>query len=356
MQSAVKEIPNSDRLSEELATATEQKELLATVKKLITSGNYHEARETLKPLVKTSDNVSLWLAAARADACLGLTDSALERVDKVLLFNAKHPEGLQVKGYATFLSGEMDHGISILKEALEFYPDQDDPETNEFLDMCHQTHSDFGKGQARVKRGRYREAIDLFTGAMETKGIPKEAPLCGMLLTERAEAYLLSQKYDEALSDCNEAIAIKSDNMTAWTVKIEVYFSTGKLQEARDELAGVRKTWGAGNETIEDAYKKTDFELRVQKADEDLHRIVASVENGGTYPSEESEGVATPKVLGRGSLNRSNSSGRKGGGGGSERKTRKRLSGAAGTNKPAPRSSSTSRRKGRKASNQNRGQ
>jgi tetratricopeptide (TPR) repeat protein len=281
LQMARDELPNSDRLNEELSNATEQKELLTTVNHLLATGEYQEARVTLKPIVKTSDNVSLWLAAARADACLGFTESALERVNKVLLFNSKHPEALQVRGYAMFLSGEIEHGISLLKESLDVDIDRDSTETTDLLERCHQTFTAFSKGQARVKRGRYKDAVDLFSSAMKDGGrIPQEAPLYALLLTERAEASLLSQRYEDALADCNEAINLKNDNMTAWTVKVEVYFALGSLQEARDELAQVRKTWGAGNETIEDAYKKTDFELRLKKEDDDLHRLVAAVESG----------------------------------------------------------------------------
>ena len=57
LETAIHEIPNSDRLNEELSHATEQKELLTTVNHLIATGEYQEARDTLKPLVKTSDNV-----------------------------------------------------------------------------------------------------------------------------------------------------------------------------------------------------------------------------------------------------------------------------------------------------------
>jgi tetratricopeptide (TPR) repeat protein len=118
--------------------------------------------------------------------------------------------------------------------------------------------------------------------------IPNQAPLYGILMTERAEANLLSDQYEDALDDCHEAILQKQDNLTAWTVKIEVYFALGRLQEARDELAIVRKSWGAGNETIEDAYKKTDFELRLKKADDELHLLAASVEAG--VPPNEDQG------------------------------------------------------------------
>ena len=63
-------------------------------------------------------------------------------------------------------------------------------------------------------------------------------------------------------------------------MKVEAYYALGRLQEARDELMEARKGWGSGNETIEDAFKKTDFELRVQRAEGDLHRIMTSVESG----------------------------------------------------------------------------
>lgn len=281
LETAASELPDSDRLKEELTSATEQKELLATVNALLEEGEYQEARDTLKPVVKTSDNVSLWLAAARADACLGFTESALERINKVLLFNPKHAEGLQVRGYAMFLSGEMEHGINLLKEALEVDIENENGQVSSQLEECERCFSQFSKGQARVKRGRYQEAVELFTSAVEGgQEIPPDAPLYGLLLTERAEANLLSNQYEDALEDCMEAIRLKNDNMTAWTVKVEVYFALGRLQEARDELAEVRKTWGAGNETIEEAFKKTDFELRLKKADDDLHRIMTSVESG----------------------------------------------------------------------------
>lgn len=281
LQTAVSEIPDSQRLNEELTSATEQKDLLATVHLLLERREYQEARDTLMPVVKTSDNVSLWLAAARADACLGLTDSALERVDKVLLFNPKHAEGLQVRGYAMFLSGEMEHGIALLKEALEVDIENDNREVSALLESCEKCFSAFSKGQARVKRGRYEEAVDFFTSAAEDgEPIPHGAPLYGLVLTDRAEASLLSNLFEEALEDCVEAIRLKNDNINAWTVKVEVYFALGRLQEARDELAEIRKTWGADNDTIEEAYKKTDFELRLKRADDDLHHIMAAVENG----------------------------------------------------------------------------
>jgi len=122
----------------------------------------------------------------------------------------------------------------------------------------------------------------LFTSVMEEgfEKIPRSAPLYGILLTERAEASLLSDQHESALADCAEAISLKRDNLTAWTVKIEVYYALGRLQEARDELSVARKTWGARNETIEDAYKKTDFELRLRKVDNELRFLVATVDCG----------------------------------------------------------------------------
>ena len=344
LEAATREIPDSERLNEELASAAEQKELLATINELISQGDYHEARDTLKPLVKNSDNVSLWLAAARADACLGLTESALERVNKVLMFNSKHAEGLQVKGYAMFLSGEMEHGVDLLKESLGVDIDNNNMEASQQLDACQQTMHDFSKGQARVKRGRYKEAVELFTSALEDgAAIPKDAPLHGILLTERAEASLLCQQYEDALADCNDAIRLKNDNMAAWTVKIEVYFALGRLQEARDELAEVRRTWGAGNETIEESYKKTDFELRLKKADDELYNLVAAVESGAL---DDRGGGEKPER--RNSLKSAGSKQGRGPHPKSERKLRKTGPSSQSGGKGQARAHSTSRRKNRR--------
>jgi tetratricopeptide (TPR) repeat protein len=202
-----------------------------------------------------------------------------------------------------FLSGEMEHGILLLREALEADIENVNQEASDSLGDCQLTFSAFSKGQARVKRGRYKEAVDLFTTALEDGGnLPPDSPLYGLLLTERAEASLLSHQYEEALEDCIEAITLKSDNMTAWTVKVEVYFALGRLQEARDELAEVRRTWGAGNDTIEEAYKKTDFELRLKKADDDLHRIASAVDSGVPPDVRDGEPLHMNRDERRGSL------------------------------------------------------
>ena len=291
LEAALKELPDSERLNEELANAQEEKELLTKVNNLIDNEDYQQAHDILEEVVKSSDNVNLWLASARTDSCLGNTELALDRVEKVLMFNPKHAEALRVRGFATFLSGDMEHGVNLLKESLEGdIEEMENRMASSMLNGCQQRMNTFHKGQARVKRGRYKEAVELFTTVMQESSegvnIPHQAPLYGILLTERAEANLLSDQHEDALADCAEAISLKQDNLAAWTVKIEVYYNLGRLQEARDELAVARKTWGARNETIEDAFKKTDFELRLRKVDNELRYLVATVDNRKPYSDD----------------------------------------------------------------------
>ena len=259
---------------------------------LLEKRDYVAAAALLEPRMATSENVALWLAAARVDACVGRTERALQRVEKVLVFNAKHADALRVQGYATFLSGEMEAGIRILKESLECDILEEAQASSDLLSECQNTLTSFHKGQARVKRGRYRDAVALFTTAIQDgRELPPRAPLYGILLTERAEANLLSDQYAAALQDCTAAITVTPQNVTAWTVKIEVYYALDRLQEARDELAVARKTaWGARNETILDAYKKTDFELRLQKVDNEVRFVVATVDCGKS-PVGDASGV-----------------------------------------------------------------
>jgi hypothetical protein len=66
----------------------------------------------------------------------------------------------------------------------------------------------------------------------------------------------------------------------------------GKAEEAKKELATIRKSWGAGNQTIEEGYRRVDFELRVMKADRDLMRFIKELDRGyvpegGVVPEDE---------------------------------------------------------------------
>jgi tetratricopeptide (TPR) repeat protein len=278
LEMAAKTVGNSSRIEIELGKARQENELITDVRALLEKGEMSEAKEKLKHAM-SSDNIGLLFLAARADCGLGHTESALEKVNRALRFNPTHAEGLELRGYALFLSGETEKGAHLLHDV--YILDKDNKEVRLKLSRCQKTHSAFSQGRSCVKRGRYKEAVDHFTNAMKESGeVPEGARLFSALRTERAEAWLLSKKFLEALKDCQAVINVDTENATAWAIRSEVLVAMGKADEAKDELASIRRTWGRDNPTIDEGYRRVDFELRVQKADDDLYNLVAQLQAG----------------------------------------------------------------------------
>ena len=283
LETANKLIPDSKKIQDEFASCQRDKELLTTARQFLIKKDYEQIREVLRPHATASDNINLLFLAARADAYLGHTESALEKINKALRFNPMHAEGLELRGHTLFLAGETEKGAHLLQEALNI--NKDSKLINKELSRCQKTHTSFQKGRASVKRGRYAEAVDHFSQAIKDSGnVPSQTPLFSSLRIERAEGYLLCNRYVDACKDCQEVINAQPEHATAWSVRADILVALGESDQAKKELKKIRKTWGFDNATIGDAYKRVDFELRVRKADDDLETFLADLESGRAKP------------------------------------------------------------------------
>jgi tetratricopeptide (TPR) repeat protein len=279
LEAARKAVPDSQRIREELEKCQGDKNLLEDIDRMCENGEFKKAGDLLKPYSRNTDNIGLLLAAARVDAGLGFTELAMEKVNKALRFVPMHSEGLEIRGHILFLTGETEKGAHLLQES--YVRNKDKKSVRIDLIRCQKTHSAVTKGRSCVKRGRYYEAVDHFSTAIKESGdVPAKAPLYGILRTERAEAFLLSKCYQEALKDCNDVLMAQNENAGACSVRAEILISMGKAEEAKTELERIRSTWGSDNPTIDEAYRRVDFELRVLKADNDLMTFVDDLENG----------------------------------------------------------------------------
>lgn len=272
-------VSNPSKIKKELTKAREEMEMLQKSRRSLEESDFGSVRDMLKSYIRNSDNIGLLHMAALADCGLGNAEAALEKANKVLRFNPNQADGLAIRGYALFLSGDTEKGTSLIQDAHS--RDKENKRIKKDFQRCSKTHSMLTKGRSCVKRGRYMEAVEHFTGALKDSGtISEKTVLYGMLRSERAEAWMLSDKYLEALKDCQEVINAQRENAAAWTVRAEVLIALGKAEEAKKELTVIRKSWGADNQTIEEGYRRVDFELRVMKADRDLMRFIKELDRG----------------------------------------------------------------------------
>ena len=189
-------------------------------------------------------------------------------------------EALQLRGLVLFLSGEMEKGCRLIQELHHRDPENDEVQVK--LDQCQTTFAAFSNGRGYAKRGRYKEAVEQFSEAMDERALPLPTgtALYCLIKMERAEALLLSKHYAEALRDCKDALESEPENAEAWALKAEIYMCLGRAAEAKEELAEVRQTWGSDNLVIDDAYRKANFEMKVRRVDDELMQLINDVEHG----------------------------------------------------------------------------
>jgi tetratricopeptide (TPR) repeat protein len=245
LELAAETVGESSRIGIELDKARLEKELITHVRALFEKGEMSDAKEKLRPHALSSDNIGLLFLAARADCGLGHTESALKKVNRALRFNPTHAEGLELRGYALFLSGETEKGGRLLQDV--YSRDKDNVEVRLKLSSCQKIHSAFSQGRSCVRRGQYQDAADHFTTAINVSGeVPKGAPLFSTLRTERAGAWLLSKKYMAALEDCYAVTNLDAENATAWAIRDKVLVAMGNADETKDEVkderVGIRRS------------------------------------------------------------------------------------------------------------------
>jgi tetratricopeptide (TPR) repeat protein len=279
IKEATVENPSSKKIKAELRKTEEEMDILNEAKRLMQKSEFTQTQEFLKGVCESCDNIALLCFAARADIALGETDAALDKVDRSLRINPGYGEALELRGVSHFLAGDTEEGARILYEA---YNDNKSLSNVKIaLGRIQKAHAEFSSARSEVKKGLYKSAIEHFTAAIkESEPLPPKAPLFAKLRTERAEAYLLSMQFLFALKDCQEVVSVRKEHAAAWVVRSEVLIALGKAEDAKKELAKIRRTWGSDNPTIEEGYHRVDFELRVVKANEDLVRFVSELDSG----------------------------------------------------------------------------
>lgn len=281
LEEGLKACPSSQKIEAELVKSREEKALYDGAMALVDKGEFLEARDLLRPHTRTTDNVNILYMATRIDVAIGSIESALEKVTKALRLNPKHAEGLELRGFTLFLGGDTEKGAHLLQEA--YNANKENKNIRAELLHCQRTHASMSQGRASVKRGRYADAVQHFSDAIAHSGpVPPKAPLYSIIRLERAEANLLRREFDDALKDCAEVIDMNKENATAWTIRADVLVASKRLKQAEEELSMIRKSWGYDNPTIEEGWKRVDFESKVHFAAENLAVFMHELDKGST--------------------------------------------------------------------------
>lgn len=230
---------------------------------------YASAKATFGALLRTTTkSITVLYLAAKADLALGLVDSVLRLSLQILQLDAHATEGFHLRGLGMFLMGnddnELEQGIRMLKQAIRLNPDDEDIKTH--VRQCTKIQGMIKTARNDVFHRRFQQASDQFDAAiMECQNTPylapPKTPLMAMLHTERAQAQVRLQRYDQALKDCAKVIYNHPDYIPAWLIQWQALHGLGRHEDVLTETIELLHRH-AEDLRIRAAYEKADFEVR----------------------------------------------------------------------------------------------
>lgn len=291
IEQAATVIPNSKKIQEESKRAIAELENFTKVKKFMENeSTKKDAWRLARTFVDKSENIALLAFTAKVAIEADELDRALETINKVLDMNPNYADGLELRSIWYYLTGDIKTSVTHLLGALIICPDSD--EIRATLARVEKTRSIWEAAQNAVKDAQYKEAVEQFTLAITVNDpLPPLSPLLAMLKTGRAEGYLLAKQYLSALKECQEVISARHEHDQAWIVRSEVLIALGRAAEAKKELLFARRTWGAGNPSIEKGFRRVEFEVYVVHADNDILLLQNELDHGIVRKMAHSERV-----------------------------------------------------------------
>ncbi|KAH8895133.1 TPR-like protein [Thozetella sp. PMI_491] len=198
----------------------------------------------------------------RGEALLKMGDvNALGETQNIamslLRANSQDPEALVLRGRALYAQGENDKAVQHFRKALSCDPDFKDG--IKWLRIVQKLDRMKEEGNVEYKAGRWQNAIDKYTAALEVDPLNKGTN--SKILQNRALAQIRLKKYDEAIADCERAIAMDPSYMKARKTKANALGHAEKWEDAVREWKAIEELDPSDN-TIKREIRKAELELK----------------------------------------------------------------------------------------------
>lgn len=146
----------------------------------------------------------------------------------LLRTNSADPEALVLRGRVLYAQGENDKAIQHFRQALNCDPDYRD--AVKYLRMIQKLERIKSDGNDEYKAGRYQEAIEKYSEALEID--PQNKGTNPKLLQNRALCYIRMKNFNQAIVDCERAIALDPSYIKAKKTKATAAGQSGDWEAA----------------------------------------------------------------------------------------------------------------------------
>ena len=196
---------------------------------------------------------------ARRDVSRSMRPRDARATLSVIREDAGNVSAYAARGHALCLSDDFDQGVKHLKEALRLDPDC--AEAQRAFRAMKKAGAALTRARDAVARRAFEEARVSFTETLALADVPNKSPLFAAVVSERAQASLRLRLYEEALADCDLAIAAREDHKRAYYVAGSCLIALGRPNEAAERLAFLSRM-DPSDETTKKHHEKAVFETR----------------------------------------------------------------------------------------------
>ncbi|KAI5286466.1 DnaJ sub C member 7, partial [Ascosphaera acerosa] len=198
----------------------------------------------------------------------------------LLRANGQDPDALSLRGQVFYAQGAQEQAVAHLKRALGLDPDSS--ETVRALRTVQRLARLKEEGNAAYKAKRYADAIELYSRALEVD--PRNREVNSKLLHNRGASYSAVQRYDEAVADCDAALALDPGYVRARKTRAKAIGKRGDWEEAVKELKAIKEDLaGSGSSDaagIDAEIRSAEFELKKAKR-KDYYKILGVDKGAG---------------------------------------------------------------------------
>ncbi|KAK3900907.1 hypothetical protein C8A05DRAFT_35428 [Staphylotrichum tortipilum] len=193
----------------------------------------------------------------------------------LLRLNSQDPEALVLRGRALYSQGENDKAVQHFRKALSC-----DPDFNvaiKWLRTVQKLERMKEEGNMHYKAGRWQAAFDQYTSALDVD--PTNKGTNSKILQNRALCRLKLKQYDDAIADCEKAIALDPQYMKARKTKANALGLAEKWEAAVREWKAIQEL-DPEDRTIPREVRKAELELKKSQR-KDYYKILGIEKTAG---------------------------------------------------------------------------
>ena len=239
----------------------------------------HALNEAEKGLGTNIDRPRKW-RLLRGEAYLRMGNvNALGEAQNVAMSllrnNNQDPEALVLRGRALYAQGENEKAMQHFRQALNCDPDF--KAAVKHLRMVQKLERMKEDGNAAFKAGRYQEAVDTYSQALEVD--PTNKNTNSKILQNRALCHIRLKNYAPSIADCDKALELDPSYAKARKTRAKALGESGNWEDALREYKAMHEA-NPAEPGIAKEIRNAELELKKTKR-KDYYKIL-SIEKDAT--------------------------------------------------------------------------